>query len=224
MTDRAHHLLHHDPHDTLSYVRSCPHCRLERRLLYGNGSRNGERNLNPDARRIVESLPQRLPARFRRLVNRRVQNQTRRSRETYLEYNQDGQIDGFQVIEPITRNRYIVEHYILTNGPGNHWYLDGLLITTGEELNGDHPPVHEAFSDVIVYTSVYHLNKNTNLKRLGSPVELNHHDCVICLESLEKDQILREIKGCNHHYHQKCLDVWAETNHRCPLCNFDFAE
>lgn len=230
MNNREYHLTHHYPYDNMLYIRSCAHCRLERRLSYRNENRN--RNYNINSRTIRESTDQsRIPRLTSRLINHNRSNNSnnRGSRETYLEYDRNGQIDGFQVIEPITRNRYIVEHYILSNGTRNHWYLDGLLITTGDELNenelnGNHGQIHQTFTDVIVYTTVYHLNKNTNLKNLTDLVHLTDQNCVICLESFQKDQILREIKGCKHHYHQVCFDKWAETNHRCPLCNFDFTQ
>lgn len=212
MCDRNYHLIHHHPEDNLNYIRTCPHCRLERRIAYGNNQSHRSRN---------DPVQTQYPPQPR---SRRIRNRTARPRETHLRHNALGEVNGFQVVEPIGNNRYIVESYTFHNGPNRNWHLDDLVVMTGDEINGDAPPPQPAFEDVVVYTSVYHLNKNTELNIVKDLSSLCQENCVICMENFKTYETTRKIKKCQHLYHQSCFDQWAETNYKCPLCNSDFTE
>lgn len=45
---------------------------------------------------------------------------------------------------------------------------------------------------------------------------MNTNECVICLESLNKNNT--QLK-CNHIYHKKCIAKWFINHEKCPLCN-----
>ena len=146
-----------------------------------------------------------------------------------MEYNQQGQLRGCTVIEPISRGRFIVEHYIMLlsdNAYINQWYLDKLIVLNRDELDrimrqSSTVDRDTTMTDVVVYTSLYNINRNTSLKQLqlvGNEKKM----CIVCMENIQPGQIIREINKCHHQYHQLCFDKWAETNYRCPLCNLDF--
>ncbi|ERM96622.1 hypothetical protein AMTR_s00001p00271850 [Amborella trichopoda] len=44
-------------------------------------------------------------------------------------------------------------------------------------------------------------------------------DCVVCLNSLERGQKVRELCNCKHVFHRVCLDKWVDLGQTtCPLC------
>lgn len=64
---------------------------------------------------------------------------------------------------------------------------------------------------VITYAEICHLN---SCGGDGSST------CAVCLNELEMDDKVRELKNCRHVFHRKCLDRWADhdANGTCPLC------
>jgi hypothetical protein len=217
MITRNEHIVNHLPHDVNNYILNCAYCRLDRRNIYGNLQSRKNKvgrdvNINNISRtRETSGISAGEPF-----------------RETYIEYDNNGNMCGCTVYESISRGRFIVEHYILMNDNAQRcWYLDRLNVLTRDELRHSLAErsltnIHnQNMTDVIVYTSLYNVNKNTILKRV---VNEEKKMCIICMENFQTNQIIREIKKCQHSYHQECFDKWAETNHRCPLCNLDFAE
>jgi hypothetical protein len=225
---RNDHLINHNPQLSQHYAVDCPYCRLERRQVYGNfQSRKNRTRHNLETQYEMDYFPDILQREYsssqRNLNDQRVTNHTEGQRETYIEYDSNGDIYGFRVIEPISRGRYIVEHYILTDGHVRNWYLDRLMVLTADQLNSNtrNPQVNESMADVIVYTSLYNINRSTTIKLVTNEEKKK---CIICMENLSHNQTIREINKCYHQYHQECFDKWAETNHRCPLCNLDLSE
>ena len=45
--------------------------------------------------------------------------------------------------------------------------------------------------------------------------------CSICLCEYEDGDGLARVVPCGHTYHLQCIDAWAESHYRCPLCNYD---
>lgn len=45
--------------------------------------------------------------------------------------------------------------------------------------------------------------------------------CSICFENFSKGNKVKELKGCQHAYHSKCINKWLENEKRCPVCNKD---
>lgn len=43
-------------------------------------------------------------------------------------------------------------------------------------------------------------------------------ECAVCLYVLEEGQMVREIPGCKHVFHQECIDVWLASRASCPVC------
>lgn len=45
--------------------------------------------------------------------------------------------------------------------------------------------------------------------------------CVICLVEFVEGDMVKQIPGCKHQFHSKCIDEWLLINHHCPLCMQD---
>ena len=45
--------------------------------------------------------------------------------------------------------------------------------------------------------------------------------CSICLCDYEDGEEIAKVTPCGHSYHYHCIHAWAESHHRCPLCNYD---
>lgn len=218
MITRNEHIANHLPHEINNYILNCAYCRLDRRNMYGN--------LQSRKNKVGRNSPERLLEYDMNVSNERIQ---RSFRETFMEYDNNGDLCGCTVYESITRGRFIVEHYILMNDNAQRcWCLDRLNVLTRAELRNSLAERtftninNQNMTDVIVYTSLYNVNKNTKLKKSSNLDDKK--TCIICMENFQVNQILREINKCKHSYHQECFDKWAETNHRCPLCNLDFIE
>lgn len=75
---------------------------------------------------------------------------------------------------------------------------------------------------------ICHKNKNSvNLCHLGAYKRIKKDDiilneqCGICFCDYEVGEYKRELYGCNHIFHKKCIDKWFRLNSEkmeCPLC------
>ncbi|GLJ24441.1 hypothetical protein SUGI_0466730 [Cryptomeria japonica] len=49
--------------------------------------------------------------------------------------------------------------------------------------------------------------------------------CAVCLNSLERDDEIRELCNCSHIFHRDCLDKWIDHHQiTCPLCKCPLIE
>ena len=48
-------------------------------------------------------------------------------------------------------------------------------------------------------------------------IDLDNKTCVICLEELNKKQLI-ELE-CKHAFHESCIMNWLKRSIKCPLCN-----
>jgi hypothetical protein len=49
----------------------------------------------------------------------------------------------------------------------------------------------------------------------------NHScECSICYQHFQKNDYYRELDGCKHMFHKKCIDEWffQSKSYSCPLC------
>jgi len=60
---------------------------------------------------------------------------------------------------------------------------------------------------------------NDNLTNYKIQKKIYDTECIICLESLKKNDKLSIINNCGHYYHTKCLNLWFKKKEVCPLCN-----
>ncbi|XWS16916.1 hypothetical protein CRYUN_Cryun33cG0022600 [Craigia yunnanensis] len=47
---------------------------------------------------------------------------------------------------------------------------------------------------------------------------LESDSCVICLDGFRRGQWCRNLVGCGHLFHRKCLDAWLMKVAACPIC------
>ena len=50
-------------------------------------------------------------------------------------------------------------------------------------------------------------------RRLSNSIAM----CTICLEVIDDDSTKRTL-GCNHHFHERCINRWLVTRPHCPVC------
>jgi hypothetical protein len=45
-------------------------------------------------------------------------------------------------------------------------------------------------------------------------------ECSICFQQFQKNDYYRELDGCKHMFHKKCIDEWffQSKSYSCPLC------
>ncbi|ESQ50577.1 hypothetical protein EUTSA_v10022879mg [Eutrema salsugineum] len=43
-------------------------------------------------------------------------------------------------------------------------------------------------------------------------------DCVVCLDGFRQGQWCRNLPGCGHVFHRKCVDSWLLKAATCPIC------
>ncbi|XP_061964580.1 RING-H2 finger protein ATL56-like [Populus nigra] len=46
----------------------------------------------------------------------------------------------------------------------------------------------------------------------------NQTSCVVCLEEIKQGQWCRNLVGCGHVFHRKCVDAWLVKVSACPIC------
>lgn len=75
---------------------------------------------------------------------------------------------------------------------------------------------------VIVRPSVEQISNSTTI----SVVDISRltDDCSICQDGMIQNEEIRTITHCGHKFHKDCIDVWFQTNVRCPVCRHDIRE
>lgn len=65
---------------------------------------------------------------------------------------------------------------------------------------------------------VYKENSDHLGKILYKPND-NIEQCLVCLENFIEDEWICKL-NCNHIFHEKCIKIWLNKDHRCPLCRY----
>jgi hypothetical protein len=73
---------------------------------------------------------------------------------------------------------------------------------------------------VIVSPTQEQINIATQIKTGASEDSI----CSICQDNFAINQIIREIKHCEHIFHKPCIDHWFEQHVHCPVCRFDIRD
>ncbi|OMO95164.1 Zinc finger, RING-type [Corchorus olitorius] len=58
----------------------------------------------------------------------------------------------------------------------------------------------------------FRFSEGTEATRLESDL------CVICLDGFKQGQWCRNLVGCGHFFHRKCVDAWLIKVAACPIC------
>jgi hypothetical protein len=73
---------------------------------------------------------------------------------------------------------------------------------------------NNTFEDVLVTTNIEDVN-NLDKKILESNLDI---DCSICLDNMQKDESIIELK-CTHKFHSQCIETYLiEYGRKCPIC------
>jgi len=75
-----------------------------------------------------------------------------------------------------------------------------------------------------IVISHHNISQNTEIytKKYDEDIlESDYDKCSICLEVINENDVVREIKKCKHSFHVKCVDEWFQNNIKCPNCNQD---
>jgi hypothetical protein len=62
------------------------------------------------------------------------------------------------------------------------------------------------------------LAQNTTVETLTADSE---QECAVCRDTMLTGATVRKITGCSHMFHRSCIDVWFQSNVRCPNCRYD---
>ena len=68
---------------------------------------------------------------------------------------------------------------------------------------------------------VFHLPKS---RRVTDKNKLENVECSICKCEIVKNEFYRELPGCKHIFHKKCIDQWfyKSQDYNCPNCRNHF--
>nr|XP_009630721.1 E3 ubiquitin-protein ligase ATL23-like [Nicotiana tomentosiformis] len=104
---------------------------------------------------------------------------------------------------------YVIRHRHGGDGAENVT-PDGAENVTQGELR-----VHAAGNATQEGLSAVQLGK---LPRITSGEFESENECAICLGEIETEQIATLIPGCNHVFHQGCVNTWLSKHPFCPIC------
>ena len=75
-------------------------------------------------------------------------------------------------------------------------------------------------------SSVEILDEPTNLN--SSMISVSSHssfkkykECTICLSEFVEGEPVKVVPGCEHVFHERCLNDWTTLRFRCPNCNIE---
>ena len=71
---------------------------------------------------------------------------------------------------------------------------------------------------------LYRNVSNTESTDLDNTDDNIEEMCSICRVPFEENDIIRRINGCNHIFHQNCIDTWFQSNSTCPHCRLNLNE
>lgn len=61
------------------------------------------------------------------------------------------------------------------------------------------------------------IKEETKIQKYDSSLLILDSVCSICLDNFEEDENISTLK-CNHSFHNKCIEMWLDTNFTCPMC------
>lgn len=90
-------------------------------------------------------------------------------------------------------------------------------VVTKEELDNDKDQLFQL--KVTKNFNDYNSNKDYKILDLNKNKTISFERCQICLSDYQDYEIVRNLKSCNHYFHQQCIDSWLlNQKNNCPLC------
>jgi hypothetical protein len=116
---------------------------------------------------------------------------------------------------PATQYRYPINQ--------NNTLLNGLLGGLFSEILMTPSTGLESFLNqtVEVAPTIQEINNATNTYTANGRQE---NICTVCQDTIEQNQVVRQLNHCSHYFHKDCVDVWFARNVHCPTCRHDIRE
>ena len=77
------------------------------------------------------------------------------------------------------------------------------------------------FSPVQIYPTQTQIENATRIVRYGDIIRPNNISCPISLEPFRDNEHVTLIRFCNHIFNTEQLNLWFQSNCRCPVCRYD---
>ncbi|CAO3650154.1 unnamed protein product [Cunninghamella echinulata] len=136
---------------------------------------------------------------------RRQRRQRRRGRGNQIDYDDDGDSDGFE----ISGQELYWMHFLSNNE--HEFAINQHSPQRSSNDKKKNFKLHQSLLNTLP-------TKTWDENNLDDNNDHHHSSCVICLENYQQDDLLR-ILPCKHEYHRDCIDLWlTKKNACCPLC------
>jgi len=121
-------------------------------------------------------------------------------------------------VTPATRPRYINE--LNPNRTYATLYYDAYFLPTTREAAN----TLANLQNVIVRPTEREIALATRTVRYSANDETMNSRCPISLEDFQHNEIVTQIKHCNHTFRETSFNEWFGSNVRCPVCRYDIRE
>jgi hypothetical protein len=129
---------------------------------------------------------------------------------TIPEYNEDAPLSDSEILETLLTNT--IQRLIQNPNSQQPALAPILYYTTTLPQTG-------SFMDPVpVPLTTAQLSQNTTVETLTVDSE---QECAVCRDTMLTGATVRKITGCGHLFHRSCIDVWFQSNVRCPNCRYD---
>jgi hypothetical protein len=129
---------------------------------------------------------------------------------TIPEYNEDAPLSDSEILETFLTNTI---QRLIQNPNSQQPALAPILYYTTTL-----PRINSFMDPVPVPLTTAQLAQNTTVETLIADSE---QECAVCRDTMLTGATVRKITGCGHLFHQACIDVWFQSNVRCPNCRHD---
>jgi hypothetical protein len=135
---------------------------------------------------------------------------------------------GDNTVPQQSRNpRYFYNRDMSNNVLYNHPVFDSVYIPTGRPVssqdreNNYRNYLNTFFTPVQIYPTQTQIETATRIVRYSDIIRPNNISCPISLEPFRDEDYVSVIRFCNHIFNTEQLNVWFQSNCRCPVCRYD---
>ncbi len=121
----------------------------------------------------------------------------------YISHDLGDNINTFEQIVQKIKETKKYKHLIIVND--NKEYTTAIV-----DLGNNDPQKKLTKKDF-----TFHLSPAKKIKN-----EAHSCECSICYQQFQNNDYYRELDGCKHTFHKKCIDEWffKSKSYSCPLC------
>lgn len=121
----------------------------------------------------------------------------------YISHDLGDNINTFEQIVQKIKETKKYKHLIIVND--NKEYTTAIV-----DLGNNDPQKKLTKKDF-----TFHLSPAKKIKN-----EAHSCECSICFQQFQNNDYYRELDGCKHTFHKKCIDEWffKSKSYSCPLC------